>query len=384
MNTSINFALKKIFALLTIILLCLALSGCKQSVEINSYIICDLQGYNTQGILTAKINYDALAQDFIGTESDSISDLKEYSEYTRKRILLEEAISCSCANGNGLSNGDTVNISINTDDEKLKELGLKVKNSNVQFTVSGLEEITLLDGFKDLQVNYVGCAPFAEIEIINNAYDDFLQGITFSADKSDNLSNGDKITITASYSAELVDEYGCALITDSKEYIVDGLDSYLTSIDDLDEDAWNKITSEAGDCLESFIAANRNNPCSEISNTVDFYPDKMTFKNQEVVRTYLLTSKSYSPERPKNEIVLFYRGDVKLLDTYLGKVQDSYSGKMTFAVVVPDVITSGSGPKFDISSIKVTSAGKKTDDVYSNAISLKKDEFYAEELKENE
>lgn len=77
--------------------------------------------------------------------------------------------------------------------------------------------------------------------------EDFLDGVYFSIDNDDDLSNGDEITVTAKYYDEDAKKYKVAPTNTEKTFKVEGLDVEYASYDDLTkkekslvEDSWTE------------------------------------------------------------------------------------------------------------------------------------------------
>lgn len=80
----------------------------------------------------------------------------------------------------------------------------------------------------------------------------------YEADKSTGLSNGDKITVTASSKYNMnqyAQLFGKVFSSAEKEFTVEGLASYASSIDEIPEDAKNKMLSQASDSIKADCAS---------------------------------------------------------------------------------------------------------------------------------
>ncbi len=86
--------------------------------------------------------------------------------------------------------------------------------------------VTEMDPFEDMQVELEGEAPYASISEIRNTTD---RWIDYRADKAENLSNGDEITI------KVDEKYGYAWTSDSYTYTVSGLDTLVLAPSEIEE-----------------------------------------------------------------------------------------------------------------------------------------------------
>lgn len=85
---------------------------------------------------------------------------------------------------------------------------------------------TEMDPFAGIQISVKGTAPYAKLDHVKNPE---IRGISFHADKTEGLSNGDVITIT-------VDEMsGYAWTETTYTYTVSGLDTFVTAPDKIPE-----------------------------------------------------------------------------------------------------------------------------------------------------
>lgn len=85
---------------------------------------------------------------------------------------------------------------------------------------------TEMDPFEDMKVELEGEAPYASISKIRNTTD---RWIDYRADKAENLSNGDKITI------KVEEKYGYVWTSDSYTYTVSGLDTLVLAPSEIEE-----------------------------------------------------------------------------------------------------------------------------------------------------
>lgn len=104
----------------------------------------------------------------------------------------------------GLSNGDTVKVTIDCDEDYLKEHKIKLKSTEFEVEVKGLEkDVEELDFFKDYNVTFDGNdgSGYAKIDYDNKYYFvDYSYDYNQTSSYNGTLSNGDKFTVTAKIS----------------------------------------------------------------------------------------------------------------------------------------------------------------------------------------
>lgn len=193
---------------------------------------------------------DAKSCDYLSFDSRTLSKAFEKAESKRdaeaKRDAILECVSFELSKEEGLKNGDTVTVTVEVDEEELKEEGIKIKlEKSYEVKVSGLEDGEELDPFKDINVVFEGDDGSGNVYVNTDSCDSFVRNkFSFRVSDGNNweFSNGDKITIEASYLGYDYDEdiggaydsdtdtYYIFSETTSKEYTVEGLRE-LTEVD---------------------------------------------------------------------------------------------------------------------------------------------------------
>jgi hypothetical protein len=111
--------------------------------------------------------------------------------------------------------------------------------------------------------------------------------VTFKADKTSELSNGDTVTITATCTSN-----GYSLSEETHEYTVEGLNSYATALDDIPDDMKEKMLKQANDSITaSWASAAEGN----------------SLKSLDFLGYYFLTGKEGFSPSPYNQIYCVYK-----------------------------------------------------------------------------
>ncbi len=193
---------------------------------------------------------DLKSSDYLSLESREISRAFSKADSRRDaekmRDALIECISFDISDDKDLSNGDTVTVTLDVDEDELKDEGIKLKlKKSYEVKVSGLEDGEELDPFKDINVVFEGDDGSGNVYVNTDSCDSFVRNkFSFRVSDGNNweFSNGDKITIKASYLGYDYDEdiggaydsdtdtYYIFSETTSKEYTVEGLRE-LTEVD---------------------------------------------------------------------------------------------------------------------------------------------------------
>ena len=157
-----------------------------------------------------------------------------------------------------LSNGDEVIVTLSDGDadptQSCLRSGIRLTSTEKVFPIADLEEPRDLNPFDYLSVTYDGVSGngTAVLELItDNEFSEVLNGISISPAKSIALTQGDKLTFTVLIpgSDDVVDaclrRYGVRLTQTEKQYSVDEIDRYITSVKELPENMASAMQAKA-------------------------------------------------------------------------------------------------------------------------------------------
>lgn len=113
----------------------------------------------------------------------------------------------------------------------------KGTNSSVKSSSQTKEEVILVNPYENINIQLADVAPWGRI--VNVKGDDELSRVEYKVSKTEGLSNGDKVIITAE------EMKGYSWTESSYEYTVEGLDELVTDISMLSDDDKELIYSEA-------------------------------------------------------------------------------------------------------------------------------------------
>lgn len=260
-------------AAVVVILLLVLIFGRGKTIDLTPYVSVEFSGVENYGTATYDFDDDAFRDKYDGKlkfrNSKELRELKEMmgddfdaNDYAVD-MLLDNCVSISVDPKEGLKNGDTVTLTWDVDEDAAKEaFGCKLKFKDQTYTVSGLEEVKTEDIFANLNVTFTGTAPYGTVTIDNSKGSSIAKSLFFSTEQNDNLSNGDVITVTATPYSESEDEfmkscaeqYGAVPESLTKEYTVEGLPTYVTKLEDIPEDALDKMKAQAEDVFNADAA----------------------------------------------------------------------------------------------------------------------------------
>ena len=235
------------------------LTGCggSSSINLTDYATVNFDGVDGKG--TATVNYDLtqLEKDFVGDDDGNIS--QEEAQELVNFASFEMSIKWELDKQEALSNGDKVKLTVTYNEDSAKEQKIKIKGGTTkEFEVSGLKEPITLDAFDPeifdtdtgVKISYEGISPMASIVIENGCGDGQAQRfVEYVPDKTYEISNGDTITITASLTEQAIKE-GYVLKEEQTQITVEGLESYVLNLSELNEGDRNNVETKLNDLFK--------------------------------------------------------------------------------------------------------------------------------------
>lgn len=174
-------------------------------------------------------------------------------------------------------------------------------------------------------LNYMGENGLATLEVgvrsedINQRIQEFLDTVEFSVTPNQNLSNGDVVTIDATYDEELAQTYHYEIINTSMECIVEGLNDRYASLQEMD----SKYLKAILDSSEEYIDQNLDS-IIQYNEAVEDWQDYEYVGKELVYRAFL---KSKAPGT-SDRMIQIYRFDYAKEDKTI---------RLYYLVCVPDI-----------------------------------------------
>lgn len=329
---------KGVAAVLAALAMAVVLTACGAKVDLKQYVTAEFDGANEHADIRVTVDYNAIAEAVNKSNKGNGSLADSLNAQT-----LSNAISYSCDKAENISNGDTVTVTFTVPEELTKSYDFSVTNTTMTFKAENLPLLSKIDAFADINVHFSGSAPFGTASVENNSGSDFLQQVSFQLDKTENLSNGDTVTVTAVYDDYLTETYGCIPESDTKTYTVEGLDSYMTSFDGLPDGALDEVHTDSRDRVESLIA-NKEQICGAFIDWSTDTPDtyQVDTQNLKLYTSYLLVSKGadFGAKYSNRYIAVYHTTGSMSKKSWFG---DSYNGDMYIAVDYKDLKFDESG-----------------------------------------
>ena len=290
---------RKIFRTATVgaILLMMAgaLTGCgKKEVDVMAGIEVEFSGVDGYGTarITDKDAWEEEAFEAAGIKEKLDADSEEVIEATQAAFVIEEAVRFEISPTENLSNGDVVTVTAVLDNESVEDYKIAFIGDKKTFTVEGLKEVEQIDLFDGVTVEFEGFAPYVKASINNKQTNSDIY-VTYSLDRSENLTMGDTVTVTAEYDEESLLQKGYMAEESTKEFVVDECDRYATALEEIPEDMIGKMNKQFEDAFQA-----------EVEKT---WSDEESLESIEYIGSYLLTAKEGSNESNKNLCYNIYK-----------------------------------------------------------------------------
>lgn len=262
---------KRVLLALSVIGMVFCLTGCGKTINLNDYATVEVTGYD--GYATAELVFDSekLEADCEKISFNTKSEEGEAANFLYGSVdsFLHDCFSGSFeiseehANGS-LVNGDSVTYVWELEEEAAKKVaGVTLKASDITVKVKGLEEVATFDAFAFIDVTFSGISPNGSAQIEKLSTDGNAANLSYSIDKSGGLSNGDTVTVSlnsANNTEYMIELFNAVPEVAEKQYVVEGLDAYATSLEQITEDMYNKMDAQAKDVINAYVANNWTDP----------------------------------------------------------------------------------------------------------------------------
>ena len=304
------------------------------TIDVSKYMTLSADGYNTVGKLNISFDTEKLEKDYgkqIATRfKKQMKNLKDdtfgLSSLTASLYDGYEAdlFAETCATGSAdktknLSNGDVVTYTWDDNSDEAEEaFGVKVKYSDITYTVSGLASVNTFDAFDGVDVEFSGISPDGRATVNSLPTAAEAQGLYYTLDENSGLSNGDTVTLTVHSNrddfSDCIDKYGAMPQATEKTFTVEGLNEYVTSADTLSDSVLVSLQNQAEDVFKSYAAQRFSNG--------------QTFKGMTYLGNYILTPKNKDSWGDKDRIVLAYQ--VTVHHDYTSELNTTYDADDSF------------------------------------------------------
>lgn len=279
-----------------------------------------VEGTNGHGVIDESLSTDLVSEKRRMAEKAANRDL--YAHYkSLKEVYNDCVVTVVDGENKNLSNGDTVTIKITSDrgydKDMLEQLGIsedELSFEEFKYEVQGLNEPQEVEAKKDdIDIEFNGYSGEGRASVKYNNSDN---AINYELSSEDNLSNGDKVTVTPSIS-ETNDTYVLKNPKEKFEFTVSGLPEIPDSLDGID-------TSEVDDFINKYIS---DGFCKhyQIGDEIDY--DQLKLKQTDEFSFYYDEVTKINIGKPQENTTKYYKYKNQNRALYSKKLKIDYDVK---------------------------------------------------------
>ena len=273
----------------------------KTKINLNDYINIEYDGYDTYGRASIDFDSDKYFEDL---QKASSSFKRVYMSEGANNLLsyyydMIDSLDYSLDKNSELSNGDTVTVSFEFDNEAAAKFKIEYVGEPTEYTVEGLKEVKKIDPFDGIRVDFTGTSPNISAEVVKTKTDDVYSNIYFDLSKSYGIKVGDTVTVTVSNNPEyFVEDYGYAFTATSKDYTCSDVDKYIDKAADISDDTMSTMKKQTEDVINSYFAGD-----SKYIGVSDLKFEGTYFLTEKVDNSWSFNG--------TNQVYVIYSGKVK-------------------------------------------------------------------------
>lgn len=225
-----------VFIALLVIIVIIGIVIYNHRFDVRNYITVSYVGANDYASPEFSVDKEGLKNALIGDKTDA-NVLSAINSLVNSIEVSSEATD--------LSNGDKFEINISYDKSYEEAAGVKLNLTKYSIRVEGVSSGTKISLFDNIEVTFQGISPEATVLITNNSEDEYLQSLTFEADKTTNISFGDTVIVSCKESYEDIARHGYLVDSLEASYTADKLGEYINGVEDIDINVINEIVEES-------------------------------------------------------------------------------------------------------------------------------------------
>lgn len=265
--------MKKLYGMMLCLVIgvaALMLGGCAKSINISEYIKITCEGANGYGTISTNLQEKELATEIYGENPDDIDldsiknvgdmadKYKEYTEMKEEYDAVKDSldhVDIVVDKNENLKNGDVVKVTVNFPEQLQDALDISVSDTEYDYTVSGLKEVTTIDAFAEdvMKLEYTGASPEVTINVTNIAQESPKNSIDYNIEEEGPFKDGEQVTVVASYDEDEMLEDGYVVKEEKKTITVASDYKYVETIADISEDFDKKLQDQALDTIKAYM-----------------------------------------------------------------------------------------------------------------------------------
>lgn len=255
-----------------------------QRFDVWDYVTISYNGANGYASPEFTLNKDKLYKELMGKSNDSDKS------YNVKMLIASIDISSEAAD---VSNGDTYKVRLDADKKYEDAVGISISSGNKKIKASGISKGRSVELFDRLDVMFTGVSPEANVVITNNWDDEYLAGLTFTADKKNNISYGESVKITCNVSYEEIARHGFLAQNMEASYSADKLPGYIDDVSKIDRSVIEQVGKEVLDTITAETADTTFHMLYKATKDTSYlyHINEETVSAAKIVSTYFLSRK---------------------------------------------------------------------------------------------
>jgi len=366
LNVKVIVILAVLIVFIVLFLIICFANRSNRSVNISDYIKVTYSGLQSRGKATTEVDTEKLYLQLAGEEKNTVVLAKLKSVIDSITIKTD---------GNNLSNGDNVVITVSYDKELAKKFDCDFNKLKYSAKVSGLGDGKMIDIFENVEVTVAGISPEAYANVSNKWTEDDLKNISFTIQNPTNISKGDVIVVVCNASEDEMTQRGYILQSYTKEFKVDKVNSYLSDISQIDKELLKTIKTEAIDTIKTETESLKFRMFYKATNdsTYLFQYNNEWVNSTELVKAVYLSKKPYAEVTSNNYIYILFKSNIS---------NGSTTSDIYFAFEYPDSIITNDDKCTIVHSNQSSRyiCGLNYDDIYSRVIGSKENSYSVTEI----
>lgn len=253
-----------------------------QKFDVWDYITISYEGANGYASPDFTLNKDKLYKELMGKSTDSDKS------YNVKMLIASIEITTEAED---VSNGDKYKVTIDFDKKYEDAVGISMGSGSRKIKAAGIQKGTAISLFDNVDVMFAGISPEATVNISNNWEDEYLSGLTFTADKTSGIKFGDTVNVTCNATYEDIARHGYLAEKLEQSYDADKLPSFATNVSQVDSKVIEQVKKEVLETIASETSVNTFHMLYKATKDVSFlyHINNETCMDSKVTGVYFLS-----------------------------------------------------------------------------------------------
>lgn len=271
------------------------------------YITIQYRGANGYAAAECTVDQDKLYEKLAGKEknAEKLAQYRAFADSMQAEVTEKD-----------IANRDKITVAVSYDEQIAGEAGIVLSKTQYQTKASGIGEGNKIDLFSQVEIIFAGVSPEASVVISNQWEEEYLDTLTFHADKTENIVKGDTITITCDVDAAELARHGYVVSTTAAQATAERLSVYADGAEQLDktviseigEGNFDTIISQTEDTtFRMLYKATKNQSYLRSDN-------EETVSDIELMNVYFLKRKNEMEGEKDNYLYYLYRAVISNAD----------------------------------------------------------------------